>query len=117
MRFLIDENISPLIADALRAAGHDVTAAVLVCPGAPDSQVVRLAIDDARMIISEDKDFGELAFRDGLHPLGLVRLVLQGQTPAEKATRILQVLQTESTAIAGAILVVEPSRTRRRALP
>jgi len=63
VRLLIDENISPIIGDALRVAGHDVRAAAVACPGVLDEELVALAIAEARIVVSEDKDFGNLAFQ------------------------------------------------------
>jgi predicted nuclease of predicted toxin-antitoxin system len=115
VRLLIDENVSPIVGDALRAAGHDVVAAAVVCPGAPDDDVVALAIAEGRILVSEDKDFGNLAVRQGLRPPGLVLVRLPGCLPAEKATRLRDVLKGETAD--DCILVVEPRRTRRRSLP
>jgi predicted nuclease of predicted toxin-antitoxin system len=114
VRFLIDENISPVIGDALRNCGHDVIAATVVCPGQPDRRVVEIAKAEGRVVISEDKDFGELAFRDGLFPLGLARLVLPGMNPQQKAARLIEVLEIEVDRIVGAIAVIEPGRVRVR---
>jgi predicted nuclease of predicted toxin-antitoxin system len=114
VRLLIDENISPVIGDALRAAGHDVRAAAVVCPGAPDEDLVALAIAEVRIVVSEDKDFGNLAFQHNLCPPGLVQVRLPGYLPAEKASRLVEVLERE--AADDCILVVEPAQVRRRKL-
>jgi predicted nuclease of predicted toxin-antitoxin system len=116
VRFIIDENISPSIGNALQQAGHDVIAAAIVCPGQPDRDVVRIAQAEARIVISEDKDFGELAFRDGLFPISLIRIALPASTPADKTTRLLDVLNTEAHRIVGMLLVIEPLRIRTRPL-
>jgi predicted nuclease of predicted toxin-antitoxin system len=116
VRFIVDENISPVVGDALQQNSHDVIAATVVCPGQSDRHVVSLAQAEARVVISEDKDFGELAFRDGLFPIGLIRIALPGSTPSEKAMRLLEVLALESDRIVGIVLVVEPSRVRTRPL-
>jgi predicted nuclease of predicted toxin-antitoxin system len=112
---LIDENVSPVVGDALRAAGYDVSAAAIACPGARDEVVISLAIAEGRTIISEDKDFGALAFRAGLRPPGLVRIALPGYLPAEKAVRVVDALRGKDAT--GVILVIESTRVRRRRLP
>jgi Domain of unknown function (DUF5615) len=117
VRLLLDENVSPIIGAALTNAGYDVCSATAACPGALDTQVVALASAEDRIIVSEDKDFGELVFRDGLRPPGIIRPVLPGYWPAEKAARILEALAAEGTSALGAILVIEPTRTRTRPLP
>lgn len=117
MRFLIDENISPLIGAALERAGYSVEAAASICQGAPDTHVIAVASAAKRILVSEDKDFGELAFRDGIQPPGIIRLALPGYNPLEKAERLLEVLATEEGRIVNALVVVEPSRIRHRPLP
>ena len=114
MRLLIDENISPIIGDALQAAGHDVPAAAVACPGALDEELVALAIAEARIVVSEDKDFGNLAFQRGLRPPGLILVRLPSYLPVEKAARLVVVLKRQSAN--DCILVVEPARVRRRQL-
>lgn len=116
MRLLIDENISPLIGAALKSAGHDVLAAVSVCKGEPDLHVVAIAISQCRILISEDKDFGELAFRDGISPPGIIRLMLPAYRPLQKAERLIEVLNSDANSISGALVVIEPGRVRTRAL-
>jgi predicted nuclease of predicted toxin-antitoxin system len=115
VRLLIDENIAPIIGDALRAAGHDVRAAAVSCPGALDEELVALALAEARIVVSEDKDFGNLAFQHGLRPLGLIQVRLPNYLPAEKAARLVMVLKRSSAD--DCILVIEPARVRRRPLP
>jgi predicted nuclease of predicted toxin-antitoxin system len=111
----MDENVSPIIGNALQAAGHDVIAAADVCPGAPDDDGVALATAGRRIRVTEDKDFGNLAFQQGLRPPGLVLVRLPGRLPAEKAVRLADVLKGEEAD--DCILVVEPRRIRRRPLP
>jgi len=65
----------------LEAAGHDVLTVVAALPAAPGDDVMALAIADGRVIVTEDKDFGELAFRDGYRPPGMIRLVWRFGSP------------------------------------
>ena len=116
MRFISDENISPVIGDALRKNGHDVVAAAVVCPGRSDRHVVQVAQVEQRTVIGEDKDFGELAFRDGVFPIGLIRVALPGTAPTEKAIRLLDVLAQQSGQILGNLIVIEAMRIRVRPL-
>lgn len=78
MRFFADENISPIVVGALRAAGHDALSATIVMPGAPDEDVMERAFAEARILVTEDKDFGELAFKHRRRSVGVIRLVLPG---------------------------------------
>jgi hypothetical protein len=85
-------------------------------PGAAASSAERLQV---RSFLSsaKDKDVGELVLSRGLRPPGLIRLVLPGYWPAKKAARLIEVLARAGTSAVGAMLVVEPTRTRLRRLP
>ncbi|MBP6012874.1 MAG: DUF5615 family PIN-like protein [Alphaproteobacteria bacterium] len=116
MRLLTDENISPVIVAALEAAGHDVLAVAKEMPSAPDPAIMERAIVEQRILITEDKDFGELAFKHGHRPVGIIRLVLPGYWPSQKAERLCEVLVAPANIIDHAA-VVEPDRVRSRAIP
>ena len=62
MRFLADESCDVIVVDGLRAAGHDVLAIAEASPGTDDVEVIRLAVSEQRILLTEDKDFGQLVF-------------------------------------------------------
>jgi hypothetical protein len=66
VRILANENFPGVAVSALIARGHDVVWIRLVTPGASDQDVLARAQADGRVLITFDKDFGELAFRHGL---------------------------------------------------
>ena len=66
MRFLADENMPGPAVAALRDLGHDVLWIKELMPGAEDPVVLALAQREARVVVTADTDFGELAFRSGL---------------------------------------------------
>lgn len=117
MKLLTDENISPIIVAALKAAGHDVIAVTEAMPGATDETIMRRAIAEQRILVTEDKDFGELAFKHGHRPHGIVRLTLPGFWPSQKAARICGVLELDASKIINRAAVVEPDRIRSRPFP
>lgn len=100
----------------MRQAGHDVTEATLVCPGRSDRHVVQIAQLKYRVVISEDKEFGDLAFRDGQFPMALIRIALPDLGSAEKAERLLDVVEMERERLVGHLIVIEPARVRTRPL-
>lgn len=114
MRFLADENISPTIATALEALGHDVVAVGVAMPSAVDEAIIERAIAEDRILVTEDKDFGELAFKHKVRPPGIIRLALPSLSPSEKATRFRTVLEQPGVKVAGHALVIEPRRVRAR---
>ncbi len=63
MRFLADENFPGEAVAALRMGGHDVVWICEAASGASDKRVLEMADEDARILLTFDKDFGELAWR------------------------------------------------------
>ena len=74
MQFFADESCDFAVVRALRAAGHDVTTAADLMGGADDTVVAGLAVSEARILLTEDKDFGQLAYATGHVEPGRVRL-------------------------------------------
>jgi hypothetical protein len=62
MRFLADESRDFAVVRALRAAGHDVVAVAELSPQAEDDTVMEQALSQARLLLTEDKDFGQLVY-------------------------------------------------------
>ena len=65
VRWLADECVDAGLVVNLRASGHDVVYMAEIAPAANDAEVVRLARAESRLLLTEDKDFGDLVFRRG----------------------------------------------------
>lgn len=120
MRFLVDQNLSPLLADELRVAGHDVAhTAELDLAMAEDSVVMQRALDEQRVLISADTDFGTLLASTGPPQPSLLLLRLRSPRPAAAlAAMLLANLDAVADDLeAGAIVVLEDERVRVRRLP
>ena len=74
MKFLVDENISCRVVDFLRSEGYDVMSVLEEFRSAKDSIILEKANTSDRVIITYDKDFGELAFKEGMRHKGIVLL-------------------------------------------
>jgi predicted nuclease of predicted toxin-antitoxin system len=76
MKFLLDVCVSSHTLQAFLAAqGHDVLSAVAIDPKASDERLMAAGLEDERVLITEDKDFGELIFVRKLPHGPIVRLV------------------------------------------
>jgi predicted nuclease of predicted toxin-antitoxin system len=76
VKFLLDVCVSSRALTAfLVAQGHDILSALAVDPRASDERLLELALNDGRVLVTEDKDFGELVFVQGLPHGPLLRLV------------------------------------------
>lgn len=117
MRFLADENFPNSAVTALRAAGHDVAWILTDAPGSSDRSVLDRAVADGRVLLTFDKDFGELAWRFGLPAhCGIVLFRLPMPPPAGVGQTITDALTARSD-WQGYFSVIEPSRIRMRSLP
>ena len=93
MRFLANENFPLGSVELLRAAGHDVAAIIEDTPGATDTDVLAQAAQEARMILTFDRDYGELIYRRRLPiPTGVIYLRFDPMTPREPGERLLALL-------------------------
>jgi hypothetical protein len=116
MRFLADENMPGRFVAALRAAGHDVAWVRTEAPGSDDRTVLAMASAEQRILVTFDKDFGELAGRTGL-PAGSGVILLR--VPLEHAPDLglrLAALVAGRADWAGHFSVIEPGRVRMRRL-
>lgn len=82
MDLLADENVHGAIVEWLRVAGHDLVWAAESLKGCPNAELLSLARDQRRILVTADLDFGELVFRRRLVSAGLIllRLGLEGQS-------------------------------------
>lgn len=117
MRILANENFPLDAVMLLGGEGHDVWWARTEAPGMTDREVLDQARRDNRLIVTFDKDFGELAFHARL-PIttGIVLFRLKAQSSSELANFISSVLRSRDDWF-GDFAVIDNFRVRLRALP
>ncbi len=116
MRFLANENFALDAVEALRRAGHDVGWVRTDAPGSPDAAVLARAQTESRVLLTFDKDFGDLAFHANLPAAcGVVLFRLAAGSSSALAALVLAALQSRSD-WSGHFSVVEPGRIRMRPL-
>ncbi len=120
MRFLLDQNQSPLLVGALIVAGHDaVHVRDLGMSRATDREILQYGLQDERIVLSSDTDFGELLAMSNAALPSVVLLRRQGDRRAAQIAALL-VANLEAVSedlAAGAIVVLETDRVRVRRLP
>lgn len=124
MRFLADENVPLPSVHALRAAGHDVhavadpAAAEFPLAGLPDPEVLALAGALRGVLLTFDRDFGELVFRAGVSGSpGVVYFRFSPSTPTEPAEVLLALLERSGLVLEGYFTVADRAHVRQRRLP
>jgi predicted nuclease of predicted toxin-antitoxin system len=112
MRILTDENIPLLAVHALRTAGHDVHSIRESARGISDIEIAEIGLREDRLILTFDKDFGEIVFRHhGNIPAGVILLRIAVPGPAELAEKIVRIVNSR-TDWAGHFSVVDDTRVR-----
>lgn len=120
MRFLVDENLSPVVADLLTRSGHEAAhVRHLDAANAPDSTLMELAAGQDRIIVSADTDFGALlAEARATTPSVILVREMVNQRPAELVAVLLAQLDVLDEHLqAGAIVALTPTGIRVRPLP
>jgi len=112
LRFLADEGCDFAVVRALRAAGHDVAAVREVMAGASDETVIGLALREARILLTEDKDFGQLVFASGVESPGVILFRFPANARQAMAQTAVDLARTGSEKISKHFTVVQPGRIR-----
>lgn len=89
MNLLADENIDKPVVDALRANGYDVGYVAEMEPGISDDRVLELANREGVLLLTADRDFGELVFHLRRASSGVVLIRLAGLSPKRKAEIVI----------------------------
>jgi predicted nuclease of predicted toxin-antitoxin system len=117
MRFLADENFPAAAVKAIEAAGHDIVWVRTETPGASDPEVLAWAVREERILLTFDKDFGELVRAATLpKSCGVVLFRMTMPKPGDIGA-ILSGLITAREDWPGHFSVVEPGRIRMRSFP
>lgn len=117
MRFLADENIPVPVVQLLRAGGLDVESIAELSPGVPDEQVLSYARKQNQIIITFDRDFGELVYHRGAPiPAGVVYLRLPQGDVASIAQTILELTRLPEIQVEGRFTVIDSDKVRQRPL-
>jgi predicted nuclease of predicted toxin-antitoxin system len=121
MRFLTDENFPQASVHRLREAGHDVFDVTEKMPGATDIEVLTYAAEDARILLTFDRDYGELIYRQKRPvPKGVVFLRIPPAFPLQPAETLLSMEKLKGFGdwgLEGQFTVINLRDIRQRPLP
>ena len=112
MRFLVDESCDIALVQTLRAAGWDVIAVAEQCPGAADADVIVLAAGQNRILVTEDKDFGQLVYASGHGHCGVIFLRYPFPLAAHIAENLAALVKRQGAALSSAFVVIRPGSIR-----
>lgn len=112
MNFLADESCAGPVIRALRETGHDVVGIAEVAKGATDEQVLERAVNEKRVLITEDRDFGELVYARGRSSAGVILVRFHSRARRAKPPTVVEAVAKLGLRLRNAFTVVEPGRVR-----
>lgn len=113
MNFIVDESVDRQIAEALRQHGHSVTYIAEVGPSISDEAVFDIANKQHALLITADKDFGEMVFRDGrLISDGIVLIRLSGLSSETKSDLVVRTIKEHENELPCHFTVITPGKVR-----
>jgi predicted nuclease of predicted toxin-antitoxin system len=119
LKLLANENVQRLLVAKLRDRGHDIRWVLEESRGIDDPHVLREALSEGRVLLTWDKDFGELVYRQGKSASnGVILLrVFDTKSQAEVVELIVPILEAHESSWPGHFSVIDRSRVRVRPLP
>src|SRR2546425_1600295 len=107
MKLLVDVGVGVAVADWMAAAGHDILFVRDLDPRMADDEILALAVRDRRLVVTMDKDFGELVYHAGGAHCGVLLLRLEGATAAAKVAVVQEILRDHEDELPGRFSVYQ----------
>lgn len=114
MRFLADESCDFAVVRALRTQGHDVTAVGEFQSRSIDKEVMELARSEGRILLTEDKDFGQLTFAARAEAPGVILIRFPPSARATLPAAVQQLVRERGANLSHAFVVLRPGSVRIR---
>lgn len=114
---LANENFPAPAIGKLRAAGIDVVAVREAMPSVSDKEVMAYARREQRWIVTFDRDYGDLVFREGLLPPPAILFFRQGPYPPERPADLVLAMLSEPQQAVGCMVVISEQNIRRKRFP
>jgi len=115
VKFLTDESVEKPVVDWLRNQSFDVMYIAEKTPCISDDEdVLRLANNEDRVLITNDKDFGELVFHQARIALGIILIRATNEKSSNKVRLVREVLEKVGNKLAGSFIVVNEAGIRMK---
>ena len=114
-RFLADESCDCAVVRALTSRGHEVLLVAELSPRADDEQVIGLALREERVLLTEDKDFGQLVHAAGFPSVGVILLRFPVGARSRIGETVADFVSQRRAELPGRFVVIQPGRIRMSA--
>ena len=114
LKFIIDVGVGKKVEDFLYKSGYDVLSVREINPSMSDSKIIGIASKNNRIIITMDKDFGELVYNSGLKHKGILLLRTENCSADKKIIILSEILRNYSSELEENFCVFSKDRLRIR---
>ena len=112
MKFLADENFEPQFVERLRSEGYEVIFLEEYEAGIEDGRMLEIAVRENAVVITNDKDFGELVFRHSQNSKGVILLRLYDLRLAERIKITIKAIRERGAELENAFTVISKHSVR-----
>ncbi|MEK6943000.1 MAG: DUF5615 family PIN-like protein [Nanoarchaeota archaeon] len=114
IRFIVDENVDFPVVNYLRRKGYSTSSIAEDYPSLEDIKILKIAADEKRVLLTNDKDFGNLVFKEKLKSSGLILLRLGNQSSSAKINALEIIIKNYSDKLLGNFIVISEDKIRIR---
>ena len=114
MKLLVDVGVGKAVEVWLAGQDHDVKAVGDLNPRMTDDDILLLAVQEERLVITMDKDFGQMVFHTGRAHAGVLLLRMEDARSAEKVQAIQRIFTRHADSLSGNFCVYQDNRLRVR---
>jgi len=114
LKLLVDVGVGKAVENWLKTQGHDVLAVRDLDPRMPDLNILALAVREQRLVVTMDKDFGELVYRSRQPHAGVLLLRLEEARSNAKVAVVEEILRKYEKQLLGNFAVYQSGRLRIR---
>lgn len=114
LRLLVDVGVGKKVEKWLKEHGCDVKSIREINPRMPDKEILKIAVSEKRLVVTMDKDFGELVYNSGLLHGGVLLLRLEDATSDKKLKIVSKIMEKYSDRLTDAFSVFKNGKVRIR---
>lgn len=116
MTFFADEGLDAPMVELLRNEGYTVIYAAEEMKGASDSEILERANEENAVLITKDKDFGELIIRQKMYSQGVILIRVEKLNSLSNCLLLLRLINKHSTELRRSFTIIEEDKIRIRRL-
>jgi predicted nuclease of predicted toxin-antitoxin system len=112
LKFLADESCDFAVVRSLREANYDVDAIMEIASGESDANIIKMAVSSGRILITEDRDFGDLVYAHQQTHGGIILIRYPSTARKKMADAIRDLIDQKGESLLGCFVVVSPLKVR-----